>query len=124
MNILKRFLFFLISFLVIIFVWVGFNIYLRYSEVNVQKEFYGIEIDYSASRVDEDLGLDADVVTIELLRKPIQEKFEKEGLDLVVEKIDEFMVVETEVFHNLREEAILYIESDLSDDVNFEDELD
>lgn len=113
-------------FLFVVVLWVGVSVYLTYTEVPIKGELLGFEIDFIATRVDEDLGLEEDTRVVIDFTHPIEPSFETEGLENVAERIEEELIVEPQVFHDLQSDAVLeeedIEESDLEDHLDFLDD--
>lgn len=107
MGIFKNIVTILVSLLIVVVIWVGSVIYLNYSTVELKGDFLGLDVDYERTLIDEDMGLGQvqEVITEHL--EPIEPEFNLRGFENYLERVEENLVVEPRIFHELQSEAVI-----------------
>jgi hypothetical protein len=107
MGIFRRMVAILFSLLIVVVIWVGLVIYLNHSTVELKGDFLGLEVDYERTLVEEDMGLGQAMEAITEHLKPIEPEFNLIGFENLLERIDDNLVVEPRIFHELQSEAVI-----------------
>ncbi len=122
MGIFKQIALILFMLLVVVVVWVVVTLYLTQSTVKIEDRYLGVDIDYETTLEDKDMSLAEISEIISVYTEPIEPNFNIRGMENLWERIDENLLVDPQIFHDLQSDAVIEGRNEEQENEGLDDE--